>query len=493
MALAEHANLVPVRRTVLADGVTPVVALATLGAGPGSFLLESVAGGEHWGRYSFVGFDPALRVSGRGSRYERVDATGARTAVEGVDPFESLREEMRRFRPAVVEDLPRFWGGAVGYVAYDAVRRFEPTVGGEGDASLPEFSFAIGGTVLVFDDRQKTLTIVVPSLVEGDPHAAYARARERIEQVARALVEPARLPLLAPPDGTARAELPESSFDEPRYVAAVERIKEHIRAGDIFQAVLAQRFLLDATDVSPLDVYRSMRVLNPSPYMYFLRMDEACVAGASPETLVRLEGGRVELRPIAGTRPRGANTEEDEALERELLADPKERAEHVMLVDLGRNDIGRIAVPGSVRILERMVVERYSHVMHLVSDVIGQLAPGLDALDVLRATFPAGTLTGAPKVRAMQILDELEPCPRGLYGGAIGYLGFDGNMDVAIAIRTIVERDGQLTLAAGAGIVEASDPHAEYRETLHKARAALVAVEAGRHAGRAARRAKGEA
>jgi len=482
LTLAEDANVVPVRRTLLADGVTPVTALATLGEGPGSFLLESVTGGERWGRYSFVGFDPILRVRGKGATYERIDASGVQRS-DDVDPFERLRQEMARYRPAEVEGLPRFWGGAVGYVAYDAARRFEPKLGEAGASNLPEFSFGIGGTVLIFDDRDKTLSVVVPSVVDGDPRAAYDRAQQRIEAAVTALASPAQLSLLAPPDASRHVELPPSSFDEGSYVEAVEHIKEHIRAGDIFQAVLAQRFLLDATGVSLLDVYRSMRALNPSPYMYFLRMEEACVAGASPETMVRVEDGRAELRPIAGTRPRGATPEEDEALERELLADPKERAEHVMLVDLGRNDIGRIARAGSVRIVERMRVERYSHVMHLVSDVVGDVAPGLDALDVLRATFPAGTLSGAPKLRAMQILDQLEPCARGIYGGAVGYLGFDGNLDLAIAIRTVVESDGKLELSAGAGIVEASDPHAEYRETLHKARAALVAVEAGRSGG----------
>jgi anthranilate synthase component 1 len=274
-------------------------------------------------------------------------------------------------------------------------------------------------------------------------------------------------------------ELPESSFDRAGFCAAVEKAKEHIRAGDIFQVVLSQRFRVPLGPTDIFDVYRAMRIINPSPYMYFLRLPDRVVAGASPETLVRLEEGQAHVRPIAGTRHRGRNEAEDRAIEQELLADPKERAEHVMLVDLGRNDVGRISKAGSVQVTDRMIIERYSHVMHIVSNVVGELEPGRDALDVLRATFPAGTLSGAPKVRAMQIIDELEPERRGVYGGAVGYIGFDGNMDVAIAIRTIVARNGQMWLQAGAGIVEASDPDKEYEETVNKARAGLLAAQAG--------------
>ena len=285
---------------------------------------------------------------------------------------------------------------------------------------------------------------------------------------------------MSPPDLRPDLALPPSSFDRASFCAAVETAKEHIRAGDIFQVVPSQRFRLPAGDTDLFDVYRAMRVINPSPYMYFLRFDDVTVAGASPETLVRVEGGVASVRPLAGTRPRGANEADDRRLGSELLADPKERAEHVMLVDLGRNDLGRVSKPGTVRVTERMAVERYSHVMHIVSNVEGELADGRDALDVLRATFPAGTLSGAPKVRAMQIIDALEPERRGLYGGAVGYVGFDGNLDVAIAIRTLVERGGEIWLQAGAGLVEASDPDLEYDETVNKARAGLVAVAAGR-------------
>jgi anthranilate synthase component 1 len=289
---------------------------------------------------------------------------------------------------------------------------------------------------------------------------------------------------MEPPARSGDVTLPRSSFDRAGYCAAVERCKEHIAAGDIFQVVLSQRFRMPADGVDLFDVYRAMRVINPSPYMYFLRFGALRIAGASPETLVRLEDGRAEVRPIAGTRPRGASEEEDARIEREMFDDPKEVAEHVMLVDLGRNDVGRISVPGSVRITERMITERYSHVMHITSNVEGRLATGRDALDVLRATFPAGTLSGAPKVRAMQIIEALEPERRGIYGGAIGYIGFDGNMDVAIAIRTVVEQGGELRIQAGAGIVEGSQPEAEYDECVNKARAALLSIAAAKTAKR---------
>ena len=481
--LAASANVVPVARELVADTLTPVVALATVGAGPGSYLLESVVGGEEWARYSFVGFEPDVIVRGGGDRYERVAPDGTVDVEAGVDPFERLREEMRAFRPAEVDWLPRFWGGAVGYVAYDAVRRFEPTVAPPLDdrEGRYELSFAIGGTLAVFDSLRQTLRIVVPVRIEEgvDLRRTYDAAVARTDGAAARLASPARVQPLATPDTRADLPLPSSSFDPAAFRDAVTRAKEHIRAGDVFQVVLSQRFRM-ALDVDPFDVYRAMRVINPSPYMYFLRFPECVIAGASPETLVRVEHGVAQLRPIAGTRPRGRTEAEDQRIEEELLADPKERAEHVMLVDLGRNDLGRVSAPGTVRITDRMIVERYSHVMHIVSNVVGELAPGCDALDVLRATFPAGTLSGAPKVRAMQIIDALEPEPRGVYGGAVGYIGFDGNMDVAIAIRTVVARDGVIHLQAGAGIVEASDPQAEYVETVNKARAALLAVATAR-------------
>ncbi|MGB7478020.1 MAG: chorismate-binding protein, partial [Polyangiales bacterium] len=437
---------------------------------------------ETWARYSFVGFGPDVIVRGVADKFERVQDGEVQQEL-GVDPWQRLRETLADWKPPVVDWLPRFWGGAVGYVSYDSVRTFEPTIGKalERDDDW-EFCFAIGGTVLIFDNVRGTLRVVVPVRVSGDPKHAYDRATGRIEAALAALDHPILPRRLHPPSSNDDLELPASSFDRPGFCAAVEQAKEHIRAGDIFQVVLSQRFRVPLGDTDVFDVYRAMRIINPSPYMYFLRMPDRLVAGASPETLVRLEDDQVHVRPIAGTRHRGRTEEEDREIEEDLLADPKERAEHVMLVDLGRNDVGRISKPGTVSVTDRMLIERYSHVMHIVSNVVGDLAPGRDALDVLRATFPAGTLSGAPKVRAMQIIEDLEPERRGVYGGAVGYIGFDGNMDVAIAIRTIVAHKDEMWLQAGAGIVEASDPDKEYEETVNKARAGLVAVKAGQQA-----------
>ncbi len=482
--LARTATVVPVARELLADALTPVLAWSTLGGEPGSFLLESVEGGEKWGRFSFVGARPALLVRGRRGRFE-LERGGSIEAREVDDPWPALRAVMAEWRPPRerLAWLPRFWGGAVGYVAYDAVRTFAPTVGErQADPAAWDFAFAIGGLLLVFDDLKQTALAVSLRRVgpETDLRAEYEAAIAELDDVADELSRP-RIPrLLAPPSVGYEGALPPSSFAPGGYQSAVRRAKEHIRAGDVFQVVLSQRFATPSRGVDLFDVYRMLRAINPSPYMYLLRMPEVGIAGASPETLVRVEDGRAEVRPIAGTRRRGASDEEDARVAAELLADPKERAEHVMLVDLGRNDLGRVSAPGTVEITERMIIERYSHVMHVVSNVRGQLAPGRDALDVLRATFPAGTLSGAPKVRAMQIIEELEPVRRGVYGGAVGYVSFEGNLDVAIAIRTVVEQGGEIRVQAGAGIVEASDPDAEHEETVNKARAALGAIEAAR-------------
>ena len=479
---AEH-TVVPVARELFSDTLTPVMAAAKVCRTKGAFLLESVAGGEKWGRYSFVGFEPDLFIRGQGDRFERVDANGEEV-LYGIDPWERLRAFMSSWRAPTVPWLPRFWGGAVGYVSYDAVRRFEPTVGRarDPDPAEYEFSFVVGGTLLVFDSVRQMLQVVVPVHVQSqaDLQCQYDGAIARIDAAVDALGRPAALRRLDLPDPLVGASLPPSSLDAGQFCRAVEKSQEHIRAGDIFQVVLSQQLDVGGKGVDLFDAYRTMRVINPSPYMYFLRLPEVTIAGASPGTLVRVEGQRAEVRPIAGTRPRGKDEATDQALEEELRADPKERAEHVMLVDLGRNDLGRVCKPGTVEVTERMLVERYSHVMHLVSNVCGEVMPDKNVLDVLRATFPAGTLTGAPKVRAMQIIDELELVPRGIYGGAVGYLSFTGNLDMAIAIRTIVERDGELTVQAGAGIVEASVPMREYEETRNKAKAALVAIEAAR-------------
>lgn len=478
---AANATVVPVMREVLGDALTPVVAFATVGQGQGSFLLESVVGGEKRARYSFVGFDPDVIVRGIGDRFERLTRDGAETRVETqtmTDPWQALRELLATYTTPELADMPRFWGGAVGYVSYDAVRRFEPTVGStEPVEDNYDFCFSIGGTLLIFDNLRQTIRIVVLARVSAsaDLRATYDAARARVDAAAVKLQSPAALREIDPPTRALDVVLPPSSLDRAAYAAVVEDAKEHIRAGDIFQVVLSQRFRVESK-VDAFDVYRAMRSINPSPYMFYLRFPGVRIAGASPETHVRVESGIAELRPIAGTRPRGKTAIEDAAIEREMLEDPKEVAEHVMLVDLGRNDLGRISEPGTVRITERMGVERYSHVMHIVSNVVGKLAAGRDAIDVLRATFPAGTLSGAPKVRAMQIIDAAEAERRGIYGGAVGYIGFDGNMDLAIAIRTVVERDGVYQVQAGAGIVEASDPQLEYDETVNKASAALAAI-----------------
>ncbi len=477
--LSADATVVPVMREVLGDAITPVVAYSSVGQQQGSFLLESVVGGEKWARYSFVGFDPDVIVRAIGDRFERVTARGVESSTVS-DPWQTLRELLASYKAPELAGMPRFWGGAVGYVSYDAVRRFEPTIGSTAPVEGQyDFCFSIGGTLLIFDNLRQTIRVVVLARItdRSQLREIYDAACARIDAALLKLKAPAALRDIEPPTPGADVVLPQSTFDRASYGAVIEAAKEHIRAGDIFQVVLSQRFTVESP-VDPFDVYRTMRSINPSPYMFFLRFPGVRIAGASPETHVRVEGGVAELRPIAGTRRRGKTPAEDMAVEREMLQDPKEIAEHVMLVDLGRNDLGRISQPGTVKITERMAVERYSHVMHIVSNVSGKLAAGRDALDVLRATFPAGTLSGAPKVRAMQIIEASEPERRGIYGGAVGYIGFDGNMDLAIAIRTVVERDGVYQVQAGAGIVEASDPNLEYDESVNKASAALSAIAA---------------
>ena len=498
VAAAGRGNLIPVYRELLADSDTPVSAYAALGAGEHSFLLESVVGGATWAAYSFVGVGPRAVVRWQDGvasvTWYDVDHDGPPRTAEWAtpDPTAALAEVLGELRPVDVPGLPRFWGGAVGWIAYDCVRAFEdlPARARPG-LDLPPLYMVVTDTLLIFDNLRQTLKVVAtPYVARPDrAEAAYDRACARIDAVIATLRAPRRpLPALEPPgprgprdeDG---ARAPPASFTEADFCAAVERVKEYILAGDAFQVVLSQRFAEPAAGARPLDVYRALRVINPSPYMFHLEFPEARVTGASPETLVRLSDGRVEVRPIAGTRPRGATVAEDERLAAELLADPKERAEHLMLIDLGRNDVGRVAATGSVQVPEQMVIERYSHVMHLTSHVTGALAPGKTWLDVLRAAFPAGTLSGAPKIRAMEIIDELEPHQRGIYGGAVGYVSYTGNLDLAIAIRTLVSAGDTIYVQAGAGLVADSVPELEYRETVNKARAVLRAVEMARTAG----------
>jgi anthranilate synthase component 1 len=475
-SLASEGNLIPVYREILADMDTPVSAFKKIDDGRFSFLLESIEGGEKWGRYSFLGSNPEIIIRSRGNTVETLLADGSRRSEETADPLGFVRDHLARYRPVEVEGLPRFFGGAVGYVGYDMVRYFEK-VSLEKPTELDAFDsyLLITDTILIFDTvRQKIKVVSNAYLGEGkSPEAAYEEAKRKID----AIIGKLKAPLSPSPSSPVSDRISfVSNVRREVFEESVVKAKEYVKAGDVIQVVLSQRFSADLT-VDPLDIYRILRTLNPSPYMFFLRLDDTLVVGASPEVMVRKEGSRAELRPIAGTRPRGATREEDERLERELLEDPKERAEHVMLVDLGRNDLGRVCATGTVRVSELMVVERYSHVMHIVSNVQGELEEGMDAFDVLRATFPAGTLSGAPKVRAMEIIEELEPVRREIYGGAVGYFSFSGNMDMAIAIRTLIVKDGRIHLQAGAGIVADSDPATEFQETVNKAMAVVKAIE----------------
>ncbi len=496
--LARRGRLCFVYREVLADSDTPVSAYAKLGRGPYSFLLESVVGGEKWAAYSFVGVKPRAVIRARGDRVEvlRPDGAGFRVAeeVRTTAPLAYVDDFLAALAPAVPPGLPRFFGGAVGWLGYDVVRSFEklPNLRPD-DLGLPEICFAITDTVVIFDNLRGTLKVVaaVDVTTSGAKTdevlgAAYDDACARIDAVLERLARPA--PPLRPLDPTPAVSLPSPRAVTTResYQDGVTRIQEYIRAGDAFQVVYSQRFEVPRGEVDPFDVYRALRVTNPSPYMFHLEFPEAVVTGASPECLVRAEAGEVEVRPLAGTRKRGATPEEDLALADELSADPKERAEHVMLIDLGRNDVGRVSAPGSVRVDEIMKIERYSHVMHISSHVRGKLRAGVRANDVIRAAFPAGTLSGAPKIRAMEIIEELEPSRRGIYGGAVGYISYTGNVDLAIAIRTLVTKDDIIHVQAGAGIVADSRPESEHQECVNKARAVLSAVEmAGRGKGRA--------
>jgi anthranilate synthase component I len=494
--LARRGRLCFVYREVLADSDTPVSAYAKLGRGPYSFLLESVVGGEKWAAYSFVGVKPRAVIRARGNRVEvlRPDGAGFRVTevAQTVTPLTFVDDFLAALAPAVPPGLPRFFGGAVGWLGYDIVRSFEklPSLRPD-DLELPELCFAITDTVVIFDNLRGTLKVVAAVDVGGqgggsaplaqEIGAAYDDACARIDAVLERLARPA--PPLRPLDPTPAETLPapRALTSRESYQAGVARIQEYIRAGDAFQVVYSQRFEVPRAGIDPFDVYRALRVTNPSPYMFHLEFPEAVITGASPECLVRAEAGEVEVRPLAGTRKRGATPEEDAMLAAELSADPKERAEHVMLIDLGRNDVGRVSVPGTVQVDEVMKIERYSHVMHISSHVRGKLRPGVRPSEVIGAAFPAGTLSGAPKIRAMEIIEELEPSRRGIYGGAVGYISYSGNIDLAIAIRTLVTKGDTIHVQAGAGIVADSRPEAEHQECVSKARAVLSAVEiAGR-------------
>jgi anthranilate synthase component 1 len=458
-------------KEVLADFDTPVSAFKKIESGNYAFLLESVEGGEKWGRYSFLGTEPSVIFRSKGNDIEIIE-DGKPTKKKG-DPIDSLRMLMSRYKPVPAEELPRFHGGAVGYFSYDIVRFVEelPDINKD-ELKLWDSLFMITDSVLVFDNVNHKIKIIYNAYVSHPQKAeyAYTSAVEKIEDIIRKL----RKPLSAYIDrqtGLNGEPVLESNFKPEDFRKAVEKTKEYITSGDIIQAVISQRWKT-RLDVDTFDLYRALRVLNPSPYMFYLKTDTEILVGSSPEVMVRVEDGEVESRPIAGTRPRGKTEAEDLELEKELLSDPKERAEHIMLVDLARNDLGRISETGTVKVNELMTTEKYSHVMHIVSNVISKLGKDKDAFDVVKATFPAGTLSGAPKVRAMEIIEEMEPSRRGAYGGAVGYFSFSGNMDACITIRTFVIKDGEIFIQAGAGIVADSD-----QETVNKVRALVKAIE----------------
>jgi anthranilate synthase component I len=488
--LASDAHLVPVYRRLIADSLTPVSAFHLLDAGSCACLFESVIGGEKVGRYSFLAADPFLQIEARGQRMtvtsgEKVDE------FDSPDPLAELKRHVDRFGAARLAELPPFTSGAVGYAGYDVVRYTErlPNAPPD-DRRLPDLSFAFYDRMVVFDNITKTITVVAMARVDGSPQggeskgggtrdlemaysAAKARVDETVAQLSRhsADLAPVDIELAGDPQIAYRSNFAQQQFED-----AVRKCVEYIRAGDIFQVVISQRLELDVHS-PPFEIYRTLRVVNPSPFMFYLRTPSVTLVGSSPEVMVRVVDGKVTVRPLAGTRRRGQTEAEDRRLAEELLADPKERAEHVMLVDLGRNDVGRVAKYRTVELSDVMVIERYSHVMHITSNVAGQLADGKDCFDALRSCLPAGTVSGAPKVRAMQIIDELEPHRRGPYAGAVGYVDFAGNMDTCIALRTIVVQGNKAYVQAGAGIVADSDPTSEYQETLNKARGLLKAIE----------------
>ena len=473
--LAQEANLIPVYTELLVDLETPISLFYKAFSGHYGFLLESLEGGGKWARYSFIGLNPFLIFRSKGPTVTLLDRHGE-TSWSVEDPLESLKAVLSRFRAASLPELPRFFGGAVGFISYDVIRFIE---------RLPDFSpdpmgfsdlhFMFPEILLVYDRLRHVLQVIYNARLEPgvSPEALYERARAELS----AMVTKIKGPLLYPPpvENREAVELvPE--MEKAHFEAIVARAKEYIAAGDVIQVVLSQRFS-GRSHLPPFALYRALRKINPSPYLFFLRLADETLIGSSPEILVRVEGALVETRPIAGTRPRGRTETEDVALAEDLLHDPKERAEHLMLVDLGRNDLGRVCTYGSVEVPELMVIERYSHVMHLVSGVRGELAPDRDMFDVFRATFPAGTVSGAPKIRAMEIIEELEPAKRGPYAGAVGYFGFSGNMDLCITIRTLFQKGDRLYLQAGAGIVADSEPEREYQETLNKARGMMQALE----------------
>ena len=481
--LAQQGNSIPVYRQLLADALTPVSAYQRLALpddgepAPHAFLLESVVGGEQVARYSFVGVDPEVTFLARREEVT-IQPRGGEAVVKACDdPLAELEDMLKPYQAVHLPNLPRFTGGVLGYAAYDMIRYYERLPDApEDDRGLPDLCFGLYRTMVIFDHVSKTIKVTANAYVTGDPAEAYREAAEAIEQTIARLRSGGAHAVGEIYMGPSAGIPYESNFTRADYEEVVERCKEYIRAGDIFQVVPSQRLAVD-TKASPFDIYRALRVVNPSPFMFILNSPEVTLVGSSPEILCRVEDGVVTNRPLAGTRKRGADEAEDLALEAELLADEKERAEHIMLVDLARNDVGRVAAAKTVELADVMTVERYSHVMHIVSNVTGRLAEGLTAFDALRAALPVGTVSGSPKIRAMEIIDEMEPTRRGPYGGAVGYVDFGGNMDTCIALRTMVICGGKAYIQAGGGIVADSVPALEYEETINKAKALLRAIE----------------
>jgi anthranilate synthase component 1 len=479
-ALSRYGNIIPLYKEILGDLDTPVSAFLKLNKKP-SFLLESVVGGEKWARYSFIGINPSLIIT-CDNRTVRIKDQTSEVTKDVDDPLDVVKENLSRFKPVTTDDLPRFSGGLVGYIGYDVVKFFERVPDSpKPKLPMPDIFLMLPDIILIFDNLKQTIKIVCNAFTEGrNLGHVYEEAVSKIDQVISELRGDVKTKLktsiLEVPFSHAPKEEFSSNFLKEDFLKAVQKSKEYVMSGDVVQVVLSQRFQ-KKTEANPFDIYRSLRVINPSPYMYYLDIGDSQIVGSSPEILVRLEGEKITLRPIAGTRKRGATEQEDKALEEDLKKDPKEIAEHIMLVDLGRNDVGRVAEIGSVNVTELMAVERYSHVMHLVSNVEGTLKKGLDSFDVFRACFPAGTVTGAPKVRAMEIIEELEPTKRGPYAGSVGYFSFSGNMDMCITIRTLLIIDNNVYVQAGAGIVADSEPEKEFMETVNKATAMMKAVE----------------
>ena len=478
----EKAGLVPVYRTIISDLDTPLTLFAKVARDESHvFLFESMEGGEKWGRYSFIGFDPLLTFTSKRSQIDIESFSGTlfNKSSGKTNPLEVLQDILEDCRAAENDDLPRFCGGAVGFLGYDMVRFMEELPSEQQELDFPDSSFMIPKIVLVHDSFKQTVTVVcwVPCENDTDTKILYDSATAEIDAVIDLLRGPVPVSFLGSSvHGSNKSHTFQSNMEKNVFCSMVEKARDYIKAGDIIQVVVSQRFHTK-TDLVPLDLYRALRHINPSPYLFFLKLGDLIQIGSSPEILVRKEEDVIELRPIAGTRKRGETEEEDNALEQELLADPKERAEHLMLVDLGRNDVGRVAREGSVEVTDLLVVERYSHVMHIVSGVHGLIAEGKDQFDVMKACFPAGTVSGAPKIRAMEIIDQLEPEGRGPYAGAVGYFGFSGNMDFCITIRTFVMQGDDLWVQAGAGVVFDSDPEKEYEETINKSMGLRRAVE----------------